>query len=47
MIAGRTVAELVELCGGMVVVASCGLIVGWAPHGTVLETAAALRRCCC
>ena len=26
---------------GMVVVALCGLIVGWAPHGTVLETAAA------
>ena len=38
VIAGRTVAELVELCGGMVVVALCGLIVGWAPHGTVLET---------
>ena len=34
-------AELVELSAGMVVVALCGLIVGWAPHGTVLETAAA------
>ena len=41
MIAGRTVAELVELSAGLVVVALCGLIVGWAPHGTVLETAAA------
>ena len=40
VIAGRTVAELVELCAGMVVVALCGLIVGWAPHGTVLETTA-------
>ena len=47
VIAGRTVAELVELCGGMVVVAICGLIVGWAPHGTVLETRRRLRRCCC
>jgi ABC-2 type transport system permease protein len=25
----------------MVVVALCGLVVGWAPHGTVLETVAA------
>jgi ABC-2 type transport system permease protein len=38
VIAGRTVAELVELSAGMVVVALCGLIVGWAPHGSVLET---------
>ena len=41
VIAGRTIAELVELAGGIVVVALCGLIVGWAPHGTVLETAGA------
>ena len=41
VIAGRTLAELVELAAGMVVVALCGLIVGWAPHGTVLETAGA------
>ncbi len=41
VIAGRTVAELVELCGGLVVVAICGLIVGWAPHGSVLETVGA------
>jgi ABC-2 type transport system permease protein len=41
VIAGRTVAELVELSGGVVVVALCGLIVGWAPHGSVLETAGA------
>ena len=41
VIAGRTVAELVELCGGMIVVAICGLIVGWAPHGSVLDTASA------
>jgi ABC transporter DrrB family efflux protein len=38
VIAGRTIAELAELAGGMVIVAICGLIVGWAPHGTVLET---------
>jgi ABC-type polysaccharide/polyol phosphate export permease len=41
VIAGRTVAELVELSGGLVVVAICGLIVGWAPRGSVLETAGA------
>jgi ABC-2 type transport system permease protein len=38
VIAGRTLAELVELTGGMVVVALCGLIIGWAPHGSVLDT---------
>jgi ABC-type polysaccharide/polyol phosphate export permease len=38
VIAGRTVAELVELIGGTIVVALMGLIVGWAPHGSVLET---------
>ncbi len=41
VIAGRTIAEMVELVGGIVVVAICGLLVGWAPHGSVLETAAA------
>jgi ABC-2 type transport system permease protein len=41
VIAGRTIAELTELAGGLVVVAICGLIVGWEPHGTVLETVAA------
>jgi hypothetical protein len=44
VIAGRTVAELVELCGGLLVVALCGLSVGWSPDGDVLETAGA-RRC--
>ena len=47
VIAGRTVAELVELAGGIVVIALCGLIVGWAPHGRVLETARARSGCCC
>jgi ABC-2 type transport system permease protein len=41
VIAGRTVAEMAELAGGLVVVAICGLIIGWAPHGSVLETAEA------
>jgi ABC-2 type transport system permease protein len=41
VIAGRTIAELAEMTAGLVVVAICGLIVGWAPHGTVLETAGA------
>jgi ABC-2 type transport system permease protein len=38
VIAGRTIAELVELIGGTAVVAVCGLIVGWSPHGSVLDT---------
>jgi ABC-2 type transport system permease protein len=41
VIAGRTLAELVELIGGTAVVAVCGLIVGWRPHGSVLDTAGA------
>jgi ABC-2 type transport system permease protein len=41
VVAGRTVAELVELCAGLVVVALCGVIVGWAPHGSLLDTLAA------
>ncbi len=41
VIAGRTVAELAELTAGLAVTAICELIVGWAPHGSVLETAAA------
>src|ERR1044071_7528273 len=44
VIAGRTVAELVELIGGMAVVALCGLIVGWGPHGSVLDTLGAFGR---
>src|SRR6478735_8448366 len=38
VIAGRTIAEMAELMAGTAVVALCGLIVGWRPHGTVLET---------
>jgi ABC-type polysaccharide/polyol phosphate export permease len=41
VIAGRAIAEMAELIAGTAVVAICGLIVGWAPHGTVLETAGA------
>lgn len=41
VIAGRTVAELVELAAGTVVVALCGLLVGWRPHGSVEETVGA------
>src|SRR4051794_35016396 len=38
VIAGRTIAEMAELMAGTAVVALCGLIVGWRPHGTALET---------
>ena len=39
---GRAVASLIEGLLGIVVMAACGLAVGWAPHGTPLETLAAL-----
>lgn len=42
ILVGRTVASLIEGFLGIVVMAICGLIVGWAPHGTPLETLAAL-----
>src|SRR4029078_7774864 len=37
-IARRSVAELAELCLGLVVIAACGLLVGWAPHGSLTDT---------
>lgn len=39
---GRAIASLIEGFLGIIVMALCGLVVGWAPHGTVLETLAAL-----
>lgn len=42
VLAGRTVAELCELLLGLAVMVACGLAVGWAPHGGVGETLAAL-----
>ena len=39
---GRAVASLLEGLLGIVVMAVCGLVVGWAPHGTPLETIGAL-----
>ncbi len=42
ILVGRAVASLIEGFLGIVVMALCGLAVGWAPHGTVLETAAGL-----
>ena len=41
VIAGRTVAELVELSAGVLVIAACGLMVGWAPHGSLADTVGA------
>jgi ABC-2 type transport system permease protein len=40
-LAGRALSQLVEQAGSIVVLVLTGLAVGWAPHGTVLETAAA------
>ena len=42
ILVGRAVASLIEGFLGIVVMAICGLVVGWAPHGTVVETLAAL-----
>jgi ABC-2 type transport system permease protein len=41
VLAGRAVSELAQVVLGLVVFSACGLAVGWQPHGTALETAAA------
>ena len=41
VVAGRAVAELAQVVLGLVVLSGVGLVVGWQPHGSVLETAAA------
>jgi len=38
VLAGRAISELCEMTLGLAVLTVCGLIVGWAPHGSVLET---------
>ena len=41
VLSGRALSELVQVVLGLVVFTICGLVVGWEPHGSVLETAAA------
>ncbi len=41
VLAGRALSELAQVVLGLVVFTICGLAVGWQPHGTPLETAAA------
>jgi ABC transporter DrrB family efflux protein len=41
VLAGRAVSELAQVVLGLAVFTACGLLVGWQPHGTVLETVAA------
>ena len=41
VLAGRALSELAQVVLGLVVFTICGLAVGWQPHGTLLETAAA------
>jgi ABC transporter DrrB family efflux protein len=41
VLAGRAVSELAQVVLGLVVFTICGLVVGWQPHGSPLETAAA------
>jgi ABC-2 type transport system permease protein len=41
LLAGRNLAQVAESLLGMAMLVVLGLLVGWAPHGSVLETAAA------
>jgi len=41
VLAGRALSELVQVLLGLAVFTACGLLVGWQPHGTALETAGA------
>jgi ABC-2 type transport system permease protein len=41
VLAGRALSELAQVVLGLFVFTICGLAVGWQPHGTALETAAA------
>jgi ABC-2 type transport system permease protein len=41
VLGGRALSELVQVVLGLVVFTACGLLVGWQPHGTALETAGA------
>jgi ABC-2 type transport system permease protein len=41
VLGGRALSELAQVVLGLVVFTICGLVVGWEPHGSVLETAAA------
>jgi ABC-2 type transport system permease protein len=41
VLAGRAVSELAQVVLGLAVFTICGLVVGWQPHGSPLETLAA------
>src|SRR3954453_15534974 len=41
VLAGRALSELGQVVLGLAVLTACGLVVGWEPHGTVLDTVAA------
>jgi ABC transporter DrrB family efflux protein len=41
VLAGRALSELAQIALGLVIFTICGLVVGWQPHGSPLETAAA------
>ena len=41
VLAGRALSELAQVVLGLAVFTACGLVVGWEPHGTVLDTVAA------
>jgi ABC-2 type transport system permease protein len=41
VLSGRALSELAQIVLGLVVFTICGLVVGWQPHGSPVETAAA------
>jgi ABC transporter DrrB family efflux protein len=41
VLAGRALSELAQVVLGLAVFTACGLVVGWEPHGTVLDTVTA------
>jgi ABC transporter DrrB family efflux protein len=41
VLAGRALSELAQVVLGLAVFTACGLVVGWEPHGTVLDMVAA------
>jgi len=42
VLVGRSTADMLNSAIGLAAILGCGLVVGWRPHGTVVETVAAI-----
>jgi ABC-2 type transport system permease protein len=42
VLVGRSTADMLNSAIGLAAIIGCGLVVGWRPHGTVVETVAAI-----